>query len=491
VTLGELKDAMSSAIPAKSLDALRRRTRAMQGRCQGFNCHASLVMSLRAFGKQSPTYEGIASLGLDISEKNTRSTRPSLAITADVLIVGAGPAGLSAALELKKLGVNNVLIVERESEAGGIPRMCGHTGFGLSDLHRVLTGPSYARRYREMAQEAGIKIHTSTTITGWEDKHQVSFTSPDGPGSIAAKSILLATGVRERPRAARLIPGTRPQGVFTTGSLQRFVYEHHLPVGECAVIVGAEVVSLSVVLTLMHAGVRVLNMITGLPHHQLYLPVFLPAKILYADILARAPILTNKRVTNILGRQRVEGIEITDLHSGKAEIIECDTVIFTGDWIPENELARSGDVETGNPSLGPQVDDRFRTSRYGIFAAGNLLRGVETADWAAFEGRRAARSIARFLEKAEWPVNRIEVGVEAPLAWICPNVITSDSGVEQFFFRSNEFREHAHLQIKQGGHVLYQKQFSHLKANTSLNLSSNWIRKVDFAAEPIKLVLQP
>src|SRR6185503_1483473 len=197
-------------------------------------------------------------------EKNTRSTRPSPAMTADVLIIGAGPTGLSAALELKKLGVDNVLIVERESEAGGIPRMCGHTGFGLGDLHRVLTGPAYARKYRELAEKSGIKIHTSTTITGWEDKHQVSFTSPDGPGSIAAKSILLATGVRERPRAARLIPGTRPQGVFTTGSLQRFVYEHHLPVGKRAVIVGAEIVSLSVVMTLTHAGVKVLNMITEL-----------------------------------------------------------------------------------------------------------------------------------------------------------------------------------------------------------------------------------
>jgi hypothetical protein len=269
------------------------------------------------------------------------------------------------------------------------------------------------------------------------------------------------------------------------------VYEHQLPVGKRAVIVGAERVSLSVVMTLMHAQTRVLNLVTDLPCHQLYLPVFLPAKILYADILARAPILTNKRVTNILGRQRVEGIEITDLDSGKTQMIECDAVVFTGDWIPENELARRGEVETGDPSLGPQVDDWFRTSRYGIFAAGNLLRGVETADWAALEGRRAARGIARFLDKAEWPVNRVEVRVEAPLAWICPNLLTSDSRVGHFRFRSNEFRQHAHLQVRQGGHVLDQKQISHLKANTSLNLSSEWVGKVDFSGELVRLVVQP
>jgi hypothetical protein len=155
------------------------------------------------------------------------------------------------------------------------------------------------------------------------------------------------------------VPGHRPQGVYTTGSLQRFVYEHHLPVGKRAVIVGAERVSLSVVLTLMHAGVKVLNMITELPHHQLYLPVFLLAKILFADIFARTSILANTRISNIFGHPRVEGIEITDVVSGNTRVIGCDTVVFTGNWIPENELARRGGVDTSKPSLGPQVDSFF------------------------------------------------------------------------------------------------------------------------------------
>src|SRR5215208_5055135 len=245
--------------------------------------------------------------------RSVRTSSQSNQLATDVLIVGGGPTGLAAGLELKRLGVKNVLVAEREPEPGGIPRMCGHIGFGLRDFYRVMTGPNYARKYRELSEQAELKVHANTTITGWESDCEVSYTSPDGVGSIAAKSILLATGVRERPRSARLVPGHRPQGVFTTGSLQRFVYEQHLPVGKRGVIVGAEVVSLSVVMTLMHAGVRILNMITELPHHQLYLPVFLPAKIFYADLLARAPILANKKVTNILGRQRVEGVEITDL----------------------------------------------------------------------------------------------------------------------------------------------------------------------------------
>jgi hypothetical protein len=147
-------------------------------------------------------------------------------------------------------------------------------------------------------------------------------------------------------------------------------------------------------------------------------------------------------------------------------------------------------VETGNPALGPQVDPLFRTSHDRIFAAGNVLRGVETADWAALEGRSAARSIAQFLEKAEWPANRIQIGVEAPLAWISPNVVVQDSKAEHFRFRSYTFCDNAVLQVKQGDFVLYQKHFRRLNANTSLNLSGDWVREVDFTGEPVKLVAQ-
>jgi hypothetical protein len=183
----------------------------------------------------------------------------------------------------------------------------------------------------------------------------------------------------------------------------------------------------------------------------------------------------------------VEGIEITNLDSGKTQVIECDTIVFTGDWIPENELARRGDVETKKPSLGPQVDSLFRTSQVGVFAAGNLLRGVETADWAALEGRAAARSMAGYLENAQWSASRLEVQTEAPIDWICPNVLSPDALPSRFRIRSHEFCEHMSLTVRQGHRVLQSQSFRRLPANTSINLSSEWARRADFSGEPLMI----
>src|ERR1700690_4431660 len=189
VSRGELRDALNVPIPARTLDGLRRRTRASQGRCQGFNCHAALVKTLTAASTKNT------------ESKNKNSVNPESSVVTEVLVIGAGPAGLSAAVELKKQGIRDVLVVDREPEAGGMPRFCHHTGFGREDLWRIYSGPRYARYYRELAEKADMDIQTSTTIIGWGDELQTEFTSPRGLGQIKAQAILLATGVRERPRS--------------------------------------------------------------------------------------------------------------------------------------------------------------------------------------------------------------------------------------------------------------------------------------------------
>lgn len=386
VSRGELADAVNALIPATNLDGLRRRTRASQGRCQGFNCHAALLKTLQPDAFTSK---------MIVEKKDYKNY--SAVENCDVLVVGAGPAGLSAAIQLKKQGIKRIVVMDRESEAGGMPRMCHHTGYGRKDLWRMWSGPQYARYYRELAEKYDVEIRTSTTITGWLDSSKMSFTSPGGLGEIEAGAILLATGVRERPRAARIIPGTRPQGVFTTGSLQRFVYQEQLPVGKRAVIVGAELVSLSALMTLMHAKAKCAMMITEESAHQIEFP-YVVMKWALADILTRTPIITNTRITNIFGKKRVEAVEITHLNGG-TDIVECDTVIFTGDWIPENEIARLGGLLIDPVTRGPKIDSSFQSSIGGVFVAGNLLRGVETADHCALEGMKAGKSITNYLYK--------------------------------------------------------------------------------------------
>jgi glycerol-3-phosphate dehydrogenase len=383
VSRGELMDAMNAPIPATTLDALRRRTRASQGRCQGFNCHARLLKILSTTESMKAT------------EIRKEDSAPFVhSVVKDVLIVGAGPAGLSAAIELKKQGVKNILVVDREPEAGGMPRFCHHTGFGREDLWRMWSGPRYAKYYRDLADKLDVEVQTSTTILGWSEDRKLSYTSPNGLGEIQARAVLLATGVRERPRSARMIPGTRPLGIYTTGSLQRFVYQENLPVGKRAVIVGAELVSLSALMTLMHAGVECAMMTTEEAHHQIEFP-YVAMKWALTDILARIPIVTHARVTNIFGHKRVEGVEITK--DGRITQIECDTIVFTGNWIPENELARMGGLEIDPKTKGPKINAEFESSVRGIFVAGNLLRGVETADRCALEGIQTARSITQFI----------------------------------------------------------------------------------------------
>jgi hypothetical protein len=287
------------------------------------------------------------------------------------------------------------------------------------------------------------------------------------------------------------VPGSRPAGVLTTGSLQRFVYEERLPVGRRAIVVGAELVSLSALMTLRHARVRVAAMLTEQPHHQIYLP-YLPVKWLMADWLRRVPIRTETRLSRIVGQKRVEGVEVTHLDSGRKETLACDTVVFTGDWIPENELARLGGVTLDPGTRGPQVDAALRTSRPGVFAAGNLLHGAETADVSALEGRHAGRQVAAFLQSGAWPQRRLAVEASAPIEWVFPNTLALPAEPNErtsLGFRVCQFRHDARLAIYQGERHLHVQTFGQLRPNDTVRLGSDWVRAVDPDGGPVRLVL--
>ena len=412
-------------------------------------------------------------------------------IQTQVLIVGAGPAGLAAAIELKKRGVEKVLVVDRESVAGGMPRYCRHLGFGIFDLHRILTGPGYAQHYVKAAQRLGVEIRTQTTVIEWTGARQCIASSPTGLHEIQAQAVLLATGCRERPRAARLIPGDRPAGIFTTGSLQDFVHIFHSSVGKRAVVVGAELVSLSALLTLAKAHCRVSALVTEQPCHQVR-GIYQPAETLVVDVWLHKPLMTNSVINRIIGRQRVTAVEIKNTVTGNVQTVPCDTVVFTGDWIPDHELARRAELDMNSRTLGPVVDTQLATSLPGVFAAGNLLRGVETSDRAATEGVYAAGAIQRYLNGLVTGRPRIPILAEAPVKWISPDAVTLDvrqTPGGRFGFRVQKLCKHAKLQVMQNEQVLYEQPYGICVPNHSYALRDSWLAKINSEKSPIQIRL--
>ena len=395
----------------------------------------------------------------------------------DVLVVGAGPAGLTVAATLARAGAGTVEVLDRERTAGGIPRHSEHLGYGLRDLHRLMSGPAYARRLVDGAVAAGATVRVGVSVTGWAGGLTLDTTSPAGLERITARAIVLATGARERPRAARLVPGSRPEGVYTTGQLQQAVYLERQVIGRRAVIVGAEHVSYSCALTLAHAGVEVVAMTTELARQQSYLAFRAGAALRY-----RFPLLTGVRVAAVVGRQRVEGVEV--IHpGGTRELIGCDTVVFTGDWVADNELARSGGLRMDRATTGALVDTGLRTSLPGVYAAGNLLHPVLTADAAALDGRHVAATVLADLQGAAPAFSGVRVVAETPLRWVAPGWISDRMAQPprgRFVSWPAEFGTAPRVHVRQGDRLLARTRPARLMVpNRPYEIGAGWLSRVD------------
>jgi thioredoxin reductase len=403
--------------------------------------------------------------------------------SCEVAIVGGGPAGLAAAARLCRAGADGVVLIDREAEPGGIPRHAKHQGFGIRDLRRAMSGPAYARRLAEEASSAGAEIRTEAQVTGWGAGGTLAVTCPAGRYELEARALVLATGCRERPRAARLVPGSRPQGVMTTSTLQQLVYLRGERPGHRAVIVGAEHVSFSALLTLSHGGANAAAMVTDQPEHQTFGAFRLGATLRY-----RCPLLTRTAVTAIHGRRRVEAVELTNFDTGETRQVDCDLVVFTADWIPDHELGVMAGVDLDPLTRGPAVDAALRTNRPGIFAAGNVLHGAETADIASLSGRHVATAVARYLEGDAWPASRVPIRCEPPLGWIVPNAISARNGQPprgRFLLRATERLRRPRVQLIQEGRRLWSGRLRRVGPGRSTGMLADWTSEVDARGGPV------
>ena len=292
----------------------------------------------------------------------------------DVAVIGAGPAGLAAAAAAKNNGAEKVVIIERDFRMGGILEQCIHMGFGLKYFKEELSGPEYAGRFIKMVEEAGIDVMLDTMVLSIDGETRViQAVNKSGVVDIKAGAVILAMGCRERTRAQVATPGTRPAGVFTAGTAQRFINVQNELVGRKAVIVGSGDIGMIMARRLTLEGIEVEAVVEIMP----YLAGLTRNRVQCLDDYG-IPLYLSHTVTDIRGKYRVEGVSVAKVDENREVVpgtefdIDCDTILFSVGLIPENELSKSAGVELDPVTSGPVVNNNMETNIPGIFACGNV-----------------------------------------------------------------------------------------------------------------------
>ena len=369
----------------------------------------------------------------------------------DVAIIGGGPAGLGAAIRLKSRGIGRVVVLEREAEAGGIPRHCAHPPYGLREFGRLMTGPEYARRLRARAERLGVEVAVRHSVTALLPNGSLAIATPSGERRLSARRVLLATGARETPRSARLISGDRPRGVINTATLQDSVYLKQMQLFERPVVVGTELVALSALWTCRHGGMRPVAMIEAGPRPVARWPLGAFPHLL------RIPLFTDARLLEIIGKNQVEAIRI-GLPKGE-RLLACDGVILSGGFLPEASLVRASPIALDPGTRGPVVDPYGRCSDPAYFAAGNLLRPIETAGWCHREGERAADAIADDLAGLLPDEARsVRVSGGAGIGWTMPQRLPLPA-VHGVHLRADG-PSSGRLTVREGGRLLWSRRIA-------------------------------
>lgn len=363
----------------------------------------------------------------------------------DVLVIGAGPAGLAAAIAAREDGIDNLLVLEREHNPGGILRQCIHNGFGLHRFKEELTGPEYAQRDIDRARELGIDIQCDTTVLSVEENRRVTCVSAEhGLQVFEAGSIVLAMGCRERPRGALGTPGTRCAGIYSAGTAQKFVNLMGYMPGHRVVILGSGDIGLIMARRMTLQGAKVLACVELMPFSS-----GLNRNIVQCLNDYDIPLYLSHTVVDIEGRERLSGVTVARVDENRRPIpgteihFDCDTLLLSVGLIPENELSQGAGVKLSPLTQGAEVDDTLQTSVPGVFACGNVLHVHDLVDHVSNESFRAGHAAAAYargqLEEGETLCVRDGEGVRGTV----PQRIRKGAGqaVDLMFRPSGVFRK--------------------------------------------------
>ena len=381
----------------------------------------------------------------------------------DVLVIGAGPAGMAAAIAAREAGVESLLVLEREASMGGILRQCIHNGFGLHRFKEELTGPEYAQRDIDRVKELGIEVRCGTTVLSIEEGRLVTAVSREyGMRLFQAGAIILAMGCRERPRGALATPGTRCAGVYSAGTAQKFVnLEGYMP-GKRVVILGSGDIGLIMARRMTLQGAKVLACVELMPYSS-----GLNRNIVQCLQDFNIPLYLSHTVIDIQGRERLPGVTVAQVDANRQPIpgtekqFDCDTLLLSVGLIPENELTQQAQVEMSPLTQGAVVDDSLQTSQEGIFACGNVLHVHDLVDFVSAESFKAGKAAAEFVQGRQRKGRYVNLTDGNGVRGVVPQrllIPEGDAQPVQIMFRPAAVYENATLRVLDGDTELIRQK---------------------------------